>query len=307
MADISDEVMKNGGEEVLMRKIMASLKEAPLEDIPLLLKIALSTRRTRSIEGKQELGLAILSLLESEGSFDPSNNERIQRLIIYLKHMHLLYSAGESLGCYKIIFYISEEVLPHFLAISGYETGYGYALEILQLLAEISSFADKIPYSERAVGQVIKLLMIRRFQYEGPLYLGLLSLGHVQIFIPENCDEEKINLNLTYLEYLLFTFHRMIKFCPAIVDKYSDKLKILATRYFSLNLFIRRQAIKELAIFCRDCVRYTKKVTMTLSQLLVVKDPTELRIVHAALLSLFSIDTKGKFDITLFLNIENFE
>lgn len=75
-----------------------------------------------------------------------------------------MLQAGESLGCYKIIFYISEEVLPHFLAISGYETGYGYALEILQLLAEISSFADKIPYSERAVGQVIKLLMVSKIK-----------------------------------------------------------------------------------------------------------------------------------------------
>lgn len=64
---------------------------------------------------------------------------------------------------------------------------------------------------------------------------------------------------------------------------------------------IRKQAIRELPSFCRQCTEYTRRVADILSQLLQAAEATELIVVRSSLISLFNIDPKGLCHLLLSL------
>jgi hypothetical protein len=56
---------------------------------------------------------------------------------------------------------------------------------------------------------------------------------------------------------------------------------------------IRRQAIKDLPLLCKDNSDYTPKIADILAQLLVAEDAAELQQVHQSLQQLVKMDAKG--------------
>lgn len=70
------------------------------------------------------------------------------------------------------------------------------------------------------------------------------------------------------------------------------------------DLSIRKQAIKELPSFCRECTDYTRRVSDILAQLLQATEPTELTVVRTSLLSLFKIDPRATL-LGIFNQIKN--
>lgn len=59
------------------------------------------------------------------------------------------------------------------------------------------------------------------------------------------------------------------------------------------NIQIRRQAIKDLPLLCKDTKEYTSRIGDILAQLLIVDDPLELQQVHMLLQQLLKYDVKG--------------
>lgn len=59
------------------------------------------------------------------------------------------------------------------------------------------------------------------------------------------------------------------------------------------NIQIRRQAIKDLPLLCKDTVEHVERIADTLSQLLVVEDQLELQQVHMSLQQLLKFDAKS--------------
>lgn len=59
------------------------------------------------------------------------------------------------------------------------------------------------------------------------------------------------------------------------------------------NIQIRRQAIKELPLLCKDTVEHVARISDILSQLLIVDDQLELQQVHMSLQQLLKYDAKS--------------
>lgn len=59
------------------------------------------------------------------------------------------------------------------------------------------------------------------------------------------------------------------------------------------NIQIRRQAIKDLPLLCKENKEHSSKIGDILAQLLIVDDPAELQQVHMSLQSLMKYDAKG--------------
>ena len=60
-----------------------------------------------------------------------------------------------------------------------------------------------------------------------------------------------------------------------------------------MKLQIRKMAIKELPILCRNRSELVPKVADILAQLLQMDDAAEVATVHSSLVALFKIDAKG--------------
>ena len=61
------------------------------------------------------------------------------------------------------------------------------------------------------------------------------------------------------------------------------------------DIDIRKQAIKDLPILCRDMKEFLPKIADVLSQLLQTEDKSEIVVVQNSLMSLFRRDAKGMF------------
>lgn len=61
------------------------------------------------------------------------------------------------------------------------------------------------------------------------------------------------------------------------------------------DIDIRKQAIKDLPILCRDMKEFLPKIADVLSQLLQTEDKSEIVVVQNSLMSLFRRDAKGIF------------
>lgn len=59
------------------------------------------------------------------------------------------------------------------------------------------------------------------------------------------------------------------------------------------NINIRKQAIKDLPLLCKENKEYTLKITDVLSQLFLVKDSSELEVVNNSILTIIKNDPKG--------------
>lgn len=57
---------------------------------------------------------------------------------------------------------------------------------------------------------------------------------------------------------------------------------------------IRKQAIKDLPVLCKDNKEHTARIADILAQLLQAQDSTELAVVHNSIMSLMKSDPKGK-------------
>lgn len=72
------------------------------------------------------------------------------------------------------------------------------------------------------------------------------------------------------------------------------------------DVAIRKQAIRDLPIICKESPDFVPKITDILAQLIVTDDPTELLMVNSSLLTLYRLQPKG-FLSGLFSQIENGE
>lgn len=59
------------------------------------------------------------------------------------------------------------------------------------------------------------------------------------------------------------------------------------------NIQIRRQAIRDLPLLCKDTKEHIPKISDILGQLLVVDDQLELQQVHMSLQQILKFDTKA--------------
>ncbi|XP_055386398.1 apoptosis inhibitor 5 homolog [Condylostylus longicornis] len=83
---------------------------------------------------------------------------------------------------------------------------------------------------------------------------------------------------------------KFFKYFPDLANKAIDAQLDLCE---DEDIQIRRQAIKNLPLFCKDTKEHTPRIGDTLSQLLVLDDPLELQQVHFALQTILKTDAKG--------------
>lgn len=83
---------------------------------------------------------------------------------------------------------------------------------------------------------------------------------------------------------------KFFKFFPNLAEQAIDASLDLCE---DENIQIRRQAIKDLPLLCKDSKEFVAKIGDILAQLLVVDDQLELQQVHMSLQQLLKYDGKG--------------
>lgn len=82
---------------------------------------------------------------------------------------------------------------------------------------------------------------------------------------------------------------KFFKFFPSLADAAIDASLDLCE---DENIQIRRQAIRDLPLLCKDTKEHVPKIGDILAQLLVVDDPLELQQVHMSLQQILKFDAK---------------
>ncbi|KAK9510486.1 hypothetical protein O3M35_005265 [Rhynocoris fuscipes] len=206
--DISELLKAVGAEQLLIKEIKNLLQnDVCLEEIPVLIKLLLSTERCSSIDGKNYIIEIIAEKIEKISPLDLCNDEIVECLIVFMKYAYIFQSEYKNVDCTKLVLVICEEILPHLSFISEYEKGSGYVLEILQILAEITSGLDELTGSEMAIKYVMKILLD---------------------FIPSSTTKMKDEtIFLSNIECLLYVLHKFKKFNPTGLANNSLKFKKL--------------------------------------------------------------------------------
>ena len=83
---------------------------------------------------------------------------------------------------------------------------------------------------------------------------------------------------------------KFFKFFPSLADAAIDASLDLCE---DENIQIRRQAIRDLPLLCKDTKEHIPKIGDILAQLLVVDDPLELQQVHMSLQQILKFDAKS--------------
>ncbi|KAK9497593.1 hypothetical protein O3M35_004292 [Rhynocoris fuscipes] len=208
MRNIVKEIKDADAEDALLAEIKNLLEDCAVEEIPLLMKIALSTGKWHSLSGKYELANMIADNIEADIPFDPTRNESIERLILLLRHVHLLQLGVHRVRSNRFVIYVCEQVLPRLREIPGCSDGTGYTLEILQLLADITRCVEEINYCGKAVNSLFETLTD---------------------FLPNPLNDisPSEQIHFSYIECILYTFHRLVKFNRSLFDDNPGKLKYL--------------------------------------------------------------------------------
>lgn len=96
------------------------------------------------------------------------------------------------------------------------------------------------------------------------------------------------------------------KFFAKFPDHADTSLEAILDLCEDEDVTIRKQAIRDLPIICKESPDFVPKITDILAQLIVTDDPTELLMVNSSLLTLYRLQPKG-FLTGLFSQIENGE
>lgn len=95
----------------------------------------------------------------------------------------------------------------------------------------------------------------------------------------------------------------IVRFFGTFPDLSSEALDAILDLCEDEDVNIRKQAIKDMPILCRELKEYLPKITDILCQLLHTGDPGELQVLQTSLMSLFRKDPKGTI-IGLFSQIK---
>lgn len=190
--------------------------EISSDEIVIIITCLKHSKYGKTAVGQQELLDFISEIMELDGEFDPLEDCTVDRVIICTTHALPLFSAKNEST--KFVAYYCDQILPQWDKIVTLEQGKLFQLQLLRHLAEMSIYCGK---------------------FENPSLHVVQIFDKIKVYMPappENADVYKMpNLEFSYVECLLFTFHRLARQCPDFLTHDPQILKDFRARlvYFS--------------------------------------------------------------------------
>ncbi|KAK3923937.1 Apoptosis inhibitor 5 [Frankliniella fusca] len=219
-ADIFDKE----SEDFLISASKKVLQDVTAEEFHLLMELLNATRLGKTVSGQKELVDIAAEQAELDQPFNPSDpeNESFDRLVNCVKHALPYFS--KQLESTRFVAYFCDEVLPQLHLVGGAEEGSGtdQQLELLNLLAELSTYCGTLDKAETRIDKVFTRLL----DYM-PLPPDV-----------EATDGTEPRLDFSHVECLIYSYHRLGRQCPDALSKDSEKLKDFRLRlhYFARSV-----------------------------------------------------------------------
>ncbi|XP_047003170.1 apoptosis inhibitor 5 [Schistocerca americana] len=240
------DVIDKEAEDILISECKKVLMQAVTEDeFRHIMELLGWSRLSQTVSGQQELVDLVAEQADIGQPFDPHDPEIenvVDRLIQCVRHALPYFSS--QVDSSKFVTYFCEQVLRQFGEIVSNEDGVDSQLEILKLFAELCTHCGPLENAESKVDKVFQRLVE---------YMPLPPDTEV-----EGSTQEQPRLEFSYVECLMYGFHRLGRQCPEYLTKDLERLKDFRFR---------------LQYFARGIQGYIKK----LREALQGKSPEDLR------------------------------
>ncbi|KAF1637280.1 Apoptosis inhibitor 5, partial [Eudyptes filholi] len=229
---LPDEVMTKEVEEFILTESKKVLEDVTGEEFVLFMKILSGLKSLQTVSGRQQLVELVAEQADLEQTFNPSDPDCVDRLLQCTRQAVPLFS--KNVHSTKFVTYFCEHVLPNLSSLTTPVEGLDIQLEVLKLLAEMSSFCGDMEKLESN----LKKLFDKLLEY--------MPLPPEEAENGENAGNEEPKLQFSYVECLLYSFHQLGRKLPDFLTAKlnAEKLKDFKIRlqYFArgLQVYIRQ-------------------------------------------------------------------
>ncbi|NXV73695.1 API5 inhibitor, partial [Atlantisia rogersi] len=229
---LPEEVMTKEVEEFILTESKKVLEDVTGEEFVLFMKILSGLKSLQTVSGRQQLVELVAEQADLEQTFNPSDPDCVDRLLQCTRQAVPLFS--KNVHSTKFVTYFCEHVLPNLSSLTTPVEGLDIQLEVLKLLAEMSSFCGDMEKLESN----LKKLFDKLLEY--------MPLPPEEAENGENAGNEEPKLQFSYVECLLYSFHQLGRKLPDFLTAKlnAEKLKDFKIRlqYFArgLQVYIRQ-------------------------------------------------------------------
>ncbi|XP_042671037.1 apoptosis inhibitor 5 [Centrocercus urophasianus] len=229
---LPEEVLNKEVEEFILAESKKVLEDVTGEEFVLFMKILSGLKSLQTVSGRQQLVELVAEQADLEQTFNPADPDCVDRLLQCTRQAVPLFS--KNVHSTKFVTYFCEHVLPNLSALTTPVEGLDIQLEVLKLLAEMSSFCGDMEKLESN----LKKLFDKLLEY--------MPLPPEEAENGENAGGEEPKLQFSYVECLLYSFHQLGRKLPDFLTAKlnAEKLKDFKIRlqYFArgLQVYIRQ-------------------------------------------------------------------
>ncbi|XP_040836061.1 apoptosis inhibitor 5 isoform X3 [Ochotona curzoniae] len=229
---LPDEVLTKEVEELVLTESKKVLEDVTGEEFVLFMKILSGLKSLQTVSGRQQLVELVAEQADLEQTFNPSDPDCVDRLLQCTRQAVPLFS--KNVHSTRFVTYFCEQVLPNLSTLTTPVEGLDIQLEVLKLLAEMSSFCGDMEKLETNLRKLFDKL------------LEYMPLPPEEAENGENAGNEEPKLQFSYVECLLYSFHQLGRKLPDFLTAKlnAEKLKDFKIRlqYFArgLQVYIRQ-------------------------------------------------------------------
>ncbi|XP_053305059.1 apoptosis inhibitor 5 [Spea bombifrons] len=232
MKHLPEEVMTKEVEDFILSESKKVLYDVTGEEFVLFMKILSSLKNLQTLSGRQQLVDLVSEQAGMHQTLNPADPDSVDRLLQCMRQAVPFFS--KNVHSTKFVTYFCENVLPVLSSMTSPAEGIDVQLEVLKLLAEMSSFCGDMDKLESNLNKLFDKL------------LEYMPLPPEEVENGENAASEEPKLQFSYVECLLFSFHQLGRKLPdfLIAKVNAEQLKDFKIRlqYFArgLQVYIRQ-------------------------------------------------------------------
>ncbi|KAM9663659.1 LOW QUALITY PROTEIN: apoptosis inhibitor 5-like [Trichechus inunguis] len=224
---LPDEVLMKEVEELILTESKKVLEDVTGEEFVLFMKLLSGLKSLQTASGRQQLVELVAKQADLEQTFNPLDPNRVDRVLQCTRQVVPLFS--KNVHSTRFVTYFCEQVLPNLSSLTTPVEGLDIQLEVLTLLAEMSSFCGDMEKLETDLRKLFDKL------------LKYMPLPPEEAENGENAGNEEPKLQFSYVECLLY-IEKLTDFLIAKLN--AEKLKDFKIRlqYFArgLQVYIRQ-------------------------------------------------------------------
>lgn len=224
-----EDVMTKEVEEYVLEETKKIMEDVTGDEFHQLIKVISSLSHLQTFQGRQQILNIIVEKITIEEEFNAKDEDSVNKILQCMKIAQPLYS--RNVHSTELLSYICERVLPK---LSEFPTSTDLSLEILKLLAEMSSFVGNASKTKDSITSLYKAL------------LEYMPLPNQEDEEASTATSDDPKFNFSYVECLLYAFYQLSSKQPEFLtnEESSERLKDFRKRlqYFArgLSVYIRQ-------------------------------------------------------------------